>query len=351
MHRGVAVCIQGLYCSDKKEGGAGNLAAHIRLTSLIERNYQVSMEMITEKIKKLGLPPLISRNFQQFSCDGPVIRVMQFNMLAQGLTSGDGNFIACPPAALQHDTRKLRIVEEILRYSATIVCLEECDLFEYLTETLAACGYVGLFFPKPHSPCLEMPENWGPDGCALFYKPSVVTLRNSNSFPLKEGMNTANQVMIMAVFNLNADSDFVFNVGVTHLKSKKPYREQRKLQGEFIRKYSLENCQDYPLIICGDFNAEPTEPVCELMKSSGLTSAYTSLSPDKKTEPKFTTWKIRPGSEECHVIDYIWYTASGFKVKALLDVPSEEEVGKDRLPSLRYPSDHISLVCDFAIVK
>lgn len=30
----------------------------------------------------------------------------------------------------------------------------------------------------------------------------------------------------------------------------------------------------------------------------------------------------------------------------LLEFPSGEEIGVDRIPSLSYPSDHFSLVCD-----
>lgn len=31
---------------------------------------------------------------------------------------------------------------------------------------------------------------------------------------------------------------------------------------------------------------------------------------------------------------------------AVLDLPTEEQIGPNRLPSFSYPSDHLSLVCD-----
>lgn len=30
-------------------------------------------------------------------------------------------------------------------------------------------GYRGVFLPKPDSPCLYLPTNNGPDGCAIFW--------------------------------------------------------------------------------------------------------------------------------------------------------------------------------------
>lgn len=35
---------------------------------------------------------------------------------------------------------------------------------------LGTQGYAGVFFPKPDSPCLYLPGNNGPDGCAIFYR-------------------------------------------------------------------------------------------------------------------------------------------------------------------------------------
>ena len=266
------------------------------------------------------------------------------------MSGTNDNFIKCPPEAVEWETRKLRIQEEILRYSPTILCLEEVDMFEFLSETLAAYGYVGIFSPKPKSPCLEFYNNMGPDGCALFYKSSLLTLCNSSSFTLQEGDKKSNQVAIFAQFQTKGDTPRQFYTGLTHLKAKEGFHENRKLQGESIAAYISKNCNEGPVIFCGDFNAEPSEPVYQIMQSLDLESTYTYLSQDKKSEPKFTTWKIRPKHEVCHVIDYIWFSRSGFKVKSVLDIPSDAEVGENRLPSLKYPSDHCSLVCDLVFM-
>jgi len=260
----------------------------------------------------------------------------------------------CPKEAIDWKTRRYRVLEEIIRYDPAIVCLEEVDQFEYLTENLSKVGYVGIFFPKPDSPCLYQPVNSGSDGCALFYKTNIVTLSQSDSVILhdgEKGNKQSNQVAIIGNFQLKSDSSKQFYVGVTHLKAKRGYQEVRKQQGQFISKYVADKYNDVPLVFCGDFNAEPTEPLYAVMKACklNLSSAYTSLSSDGATEPRYTTWKVRPNGEECHVIDYIWYTKLGLKVKRVLDVASEAEIGPSRLPSHTYPSDHLSLVCDFIL--
>ena len=44
------------------------------------------------------------------------------------------------------------------------------DHFPLLERALSSLGYEGHFVSKPDSPCIYLPSNSGPDGCALFYK-------------------------------------------------------------------------------------------------------------------------------------------------------------------------------------
>ena len=261
------------------------------------------------------------------------------------------NFTKCPPEALVWDIRKLRITEEILRYHPSVLCLEEVDQFLYLQETLMKCGYLGVFHPKPQSPCLYQKNNSGPDGCAIFYNTSQLTLVQSDSIILKENGKTSNQVSIVCHFQTKTDKGKDFSISVTHLKAKedpKCERMRREQIGDLIQ-YLKDKNLDHPLILCGDFNSPPTDTTYAVVKSSdlGLASVNTHLSKEGQ-EPEYTTWKVRE-TEVCRTIDYIWYTRKGVKVKSVLDVPKEEEVGAGRLPSFRYPSDHLSQVCDLIL--
>lgn len=150
-------------------------------------------------------------------------------------------------------------------------------------------------------------------------------------------------------------------MAVTHLKACSGWERLRSAQGADLLR-SLRNITSLgdfqsevasstiPLVVCGDFNAEPSEDVYRCFSSSalGLNSVYKLLSSDGQTEPAYTTWKIRASGESRSTLDYIWYTHDALSVDCLLDIPTEEEIGPDRLPSYHYPSDHLSLVCDIS---
>merc|ERR1740139_681154 len=114
--------------------------------------------------------------------------VMQFNLLAEGLSSGPD---ATPPfAAMKRsdyggfdsvvrrervfawDTRKLRLLEEILRYAPDVLTVQECDHFDdLLLPALRLAGYDGVFAPKRSAPGLEF--GYYSDGTAVFWRTEV----------------------------------------------------------------------------------------------------------------------------------------------------------------------------------
>ncbi|KAM6440158.1 nocturnin isoform 1-T1 [Liasis olivaceus] len=279
------------------------------------------------------------------------IRVMQWNILAQALGEGKDNFVQCPMEALRWEERKCLILEEILAYQPDILCLQEVDhYFDTFQPLLSRLGYQCAFFPKPCSPCLDVECNNGPDGCALFFLKDRFTLINSTNIRLTAMKLKTNQVAIVQTLKCN-ETGKPFCIAVTHLKARNGWERFRSAQGADL----LENLKqitqeaEIPLIVCGDFNAEPTEEVYKQFADSSLNlnSAYKLLSTDGLTEPPYTTWKIRPSGECRHTLDYIWYSQHALKVDAALNLLTEEQIGPNRLPSFNYPSDHLSLVCDF----
>ncbi|XP_076446950.1 nocturnin-like [Babylonia areolata] len=324
---------------------------------------QALLKETQQQRRDLQLPALLKRQFQQAAASQndtlpsnnsqPVLRVMQWNLLAQALSQGDDNFVLCPVEALNWENRKLHVLEEILSYRSTIMCLEEVDHFKYLKDVLSQVGYDGCFFPKPDSPCLYSDVHYGPDGCAVFWKADQVKLEMQKNVILQnDAGKETNQVAVLCHFSHLATQKR-FHVAVTHLKSKPPYWQLRHEQGKYLEKVLQESVpQSSPLIVCGDFNAEPSEQVYATFRSSslGLDSSYRHLT-EQLEEPSYTTWKIRGGlkgnKETAHCIDYIWFSTNHFRPVSLLKFPTGEEIGKDRLPSLIYPSDHLSLVVDF----
>ncbi|XP_022657037.1 nocturnin-like isoform X2 [Varroa jacobsoni] len=329
-----------------------------------------------------AMPPMITRSFlesdqAQHIAVPDTIRVMQWNILAQSLAEKSDKFI-CPDEALNWNYRRWRILEEVLTYGADIICLQEVDHFNFLKATLGRVGFEGCFFPKPDSPCCYIKGNNGPDGCAVFFDSSKYTLLHTERKVLEVFRCQSNQVVIMCTFERKLDSK-VFCVATTHLKARVGAllptlrNEQGKDLLQFVQSH---NTNDYPVIYAGDFNAEPTEPVYRTMTQSGnLSSSYAMVASrssatsattaattpvvdndgnnvcdSASNEPQYTTWKIREDGEVCHTIDYIFFSKDRFNPERVLTMPSDEELGKGRAPSLQYASDHFSLCCDFRLL-
>ncbi|XP_071975512.1 nocturnin isoform X1 [Engystomops pustulosus] len=277
-------------------------------------------------------------------------RVMQWNILAQALGEGKDNFIKCPMEALKWEERKYLILEEILLYRPDVLCLQEVDhYFDTFQPILSRLGYQCTFLAKPWSPCLDVEHNNGPDGCAFFFLQDRFQLVSSAKIRLSARTLKTNQVAIAEVLQCKETGRLVC-FAVTHLKARSGWERFRLAQGtDLLRNLeSVTQGATIPLVVCGDFNAEPSEEVYKRFASSSLNlnSAYKVLSHDGETEPPYTTWKIRPTGESCNTLDYIWYSQHALKVNSALSLLTEEQIGPNRLPSFNYPSDHLSLVCD-----
>lgn len=264
----------------------------------------------------------------------------------------------CPMEALNWAERKYLILEEILTYRPDIVCLQEVDhYYDTFQPVMSSLGYQSSFCPKPCSPCLDVCGNNGPDGCALFFSRERFRLLHVHHLRLSAMAVKTNQVAVVATLQCQVTGR-VFSVAVTHLKARSGWETFRGAQGANLLQQlkSIMSTQQegaVPLFVCGDFNAEPSEEVYRHFINSplGLDSAYRTLSADGITEPSYTTWKIRPSGESRSTLDYVWYSCHGFSVDAVLSMPSEEQIGPDRLPSYHYPSDHLSLICDFSFIQ
>lgn len=100
------------------------------------------------------------------------LRVMQFNILADGLSglrTDLGAFSRASRDFLKWEHRGPLILEEILQYDPDVITLQECDHFyDYFLPELEKYGYLGFFAPKPASACLEVSSR--SDGCAMFLR-------------------------------------------------------------------------------------------------------------------------------------------------------------------------------------
>jgi nocturnin len=321
---------------------------------------QELLERCEQELKELPSPLL--RRFRQYSGQNTnlnleksgkeetsSIRLMQWNHLSQTLGTKNDKFIRCPAEALVWETRRWRLLHEILRYAPDIICLQEVDHFSLLERALGSVGYSGRFVPKPDSPCIYLPENNGPDGCAIFYKNSKFSLISESKRVLEVWRVQSNQVVLCLNLKHDETGQDVY-VATTHLKARQGalLSTMRNEQGKDMLDWLAATAAGKPLLLSGDFNADPSEPVYQSVvhhAALNLSSAYQY----EAKEDDFTTWKIRETGEQKYVLDYIFHTEF-LTPTSVLEMPSEEEIGEDRLPSLRFPSDHLSLVADFSLV-
>lgn len=87
--------------------------------------------------------------------------------------------------------------------------------------------------------------------------------------------------------------------------------------------------------ICFTDHEQMVTNVC-LTQPFKIESAYNT--------PKYTNYTV--GFKDC--LDYIFYETDHLKLAQAVPLPSEEELSAlTAIPSLHFPSDHVSLVADF----
>jgi len=283
---------------------------------------------------------------------GETFTVMQWNILAQTLAV-NGRFEFATPEMLAWEHRKQLIIKEVLQYKPDLVCLEEVDCFQLIKEDLQCHGYRGEFLPKPSSPCLKYQDNIGPDGNVVLTKPIGKSGRTHHKIlSLEDGAET-NSTVLIDEFEVRGGEHVVFLLA-THLKASQSASamEIRRQQAEHLVRIvqELKASQNSSVIICGDFNAEPEEPAIQILKKSGLKSAYEEILGE---EPKITTYKTRLDvGLRARCIDYIFYCSEKLAAVSVVDLPTSQQLSAlatGGLPNLTFPSDHPPLLVKFKL--
>lgn len=335
--------------------------------------------------------------------------VMQFNVLAEGLSSGSSNplpfgkskehkrddkavfggFTAVPnpEVCLDYNNRRWRILEAIIGrcYSREeindakqeinskapsiccpfdIIAMEEVDRFDgFFAPALALFGYQGVFNAKPRAPGVSL--GYYSDGCALFWKTNTFDLVDK----ARKSFSTGTQVHLLATLKHKASGKIIL-VAVTHLKASKS-EENAKIRGlqsaelwDILREKAAsiadkEAC-DVPIIVLGDFNAEPDEAAVETFVAS-TDESIASFASAYPVDLPYSTWKTRGPKVVRRVIDYIFYcnskhqlddgmgetTTCSIECTEILALPAEGDMERHGLPGFRSPSDHLALAARF----
>ncbi len=79
------------------------------------------------------------------------------------------------------------------------------------------------------------------------------------------------------------------------------------------------------------------------MRASPLPCDIVLLCPDQRAPPVWRLLACR------YAVDHIFHSECGVSAAAVLKLSTEEEVGENGLPSVNWPSDHLSLYVEFAL--
>lgn len=318
--------------------------------------------------------------------------VMSYNVLADFLTT-NFQFPYTTPETRNWDTRKKDILKEILLYRPDVVCLQEIqtvyrrpdepqeiegthenDHLSFFVENMR--GYDFLYKRKTR---FNAPQQPGPDiGNAIFYNKEKFTLVSKCAVEYERVLwkeskrDKSARTMLacghpqVAVFGYLSHilSGKCVLIATTHICSdwKSPYIQLRQVRAclSELRKY---NKQQAPIILAGDFNTQPETPVYQFLSQGQISKhMYNTL----KVSPKFefkqdlglasAYAKVLGHEPSCTnvthefegTLDYLWYSKRSLRPVSILDIPTKDILKEETgLPSTKFPSDHLPLLCKF----
>ena len=145
-------------------------------------------------------------------------------------------------------------------------------------------------------------------------------------------------------------------VATTHIKARNGalLSSLRNKQGKDILKWLETVKESSPIILTRDLNAEPSESVYKTVtenKKGPLQSSY-KINVDEEEgladSLEYANWKIRETGEQKHIFEYIFHSPQ-LQTVSTLEMATEQQIGEERLPSLQFATDHLSLVADIKI--
>ncbi len=270
----------------------------------------------------------------------------------------------------------------------------------------------GIFNPKPCSPGVKL--GWYSDGCALFYKNDAFDLISQTVGTYNVGTQvyivatlrhkSTGRVIVVAVTHLKAKHHPPSNEQMRICQVKELLQCVKESVDRAASEFSTgihhvgsssssspsssSSSIDIPIVVMGDFNSHPnnngkdkgkdddedqSESCIQSVLSSQqiqLSSAYCLDSNDNDGNGIFTTWKTRGDKTVRRIIDYIFHNSNsnngslrskstststsndmGFRCTQVLSIPKDDEIEVEKLPGLRYPSDHMSIGARFEIEK
>ncbi|KAG0044455.1 Glucose-repressible alcohol dehydrogenase transcriptional effector [Gryganskiella cystojenkinii] len=310
-----------------------------------------------------------------------------------------------PSWALTWEYRKELILQEILAYSADIVCLQEVELGQYedyFKEQMKQADYDGVFWPKTRAKTMPEKERRLVDGCATFFKTSKFTLLDKhlvefNHIALQRPdfrktedifnrVMTRDNITVITLLEHNETKNRLV-VSNSHIYWDPLFRDVKLVQVAMLMD-ELEKLTNQwahlpvtgsngsttatssssgklPTLITGDFNSERNSGVYEFFvkgvvardHEDFMDHAYGTYTTEGLSH-KLSLRSSYSGEKEipftnftpsyAAVIDYIFYSSNSLSVLGLLGGVEKEYMSRVvGFPNAHFPSDHVPILAEF----
>ncbi|KAK4773381.1 hypothetical protein SAY87_028400 [Trapa incisa] len=363
---------------------------------------------------KVELQRQWAHSSRDFSGYEDKLLVVSYNILGVDNASKHPDLYSRVPSKfLEWKRRKRLICQEIRLYDAGLICFQEVDLFDDLAGVLQNDGYDGIFkgrtgeavdgcaifwkhqqFSLVHEESIEFKTFGLRDNVAQLCVLKVNQTEENTNLPLKPSTYCSQDRHVLignihVLFNPNRGD---VKLGQIRLFLEKAYNlseqwggipvilggdlnslpqsaayqflassqldvqlhDRRNISGQMIgRQFIAKHCR--PFIYKWTLEelklAAGNHGVSTLSHQLNLSSAYAAIQGisgcrDKFGEPIATTYH----SSFMGTVDYIWHTKELAPVRVLETLPIDILRKTRGLPSKRWGSDHLALVCELAFV-
>ncbi|XP_027357820.1 carbon catabolite repressor protein 4 homolog 5 isoform X2 [Abrus precatorius] len=323
----------------------------------------------------------VSSSIDSSHCTDKVV-VVSYNILGVENASKHLDLYSnIPHSLLEWDRRKRLILKEINNYNASILCFQEVDHFNDLDDLFSSSGFKGVYKARTGE---------AQDGCAVFWKDKLFNLLHQEDIEFQR-FGLRNNVAQLCVLEANHDkpeSDACnlttmapsigkkrFVVGNIHVLFN-PNRGDIKLgQVRLLLDKAHKLSQEWgniPVIIAGDLNSVPQSAIYKFLSSSKLDiqlhnrrnmSGQLEIQSNNRVfrsqigdgtrtrddigEPLATSYH----SKFMGTVDYIWHSDDLIPVRVLETLPIDILRKTRGLPSEKWGSDHLAVVCELAFAN
>lgn len=230
--------------------------------------------------------------------------IITFNIRRDSPSDGENNW----------EYRKDAIVNMILDKKPSIICMQECmpHMWKYLCNTLKF--YYGEYSVDAfNKKSLLDSKLFISEGIGILYDYEKYLCLDKGYIKLHKGFGFDTKYWrvcqyVKLVSKITGEAFYVFN---THLEHKT--RDARHKACELIHNKIQEICKDYPVYICGDFNAEP-----EWLNNLGPLTENYKVSTDKCANRKIGTVHNFGTRNDGVNIDFCYYKNTEIKSSEII---------------------------------